>query len=163
MTKSQAAMLGVGGVLVLAWLTRPKGTVTTSEEYDLSPYGGPTNYSPKVRAFADAIARAEGFYVAGSVPQRARNPGDLKIPNWTGPVLGEGISVFESVDQGWNALYRQLQFIIDGRSRVYNLDFTIRDMGRKYTATLTEQDAWANNVARVLNVPVDTPLWQVLV
>jgi hypothetical protein len=155
-----AAVLGLG---VLAWFLfrgrEPVGTVTTSEGFDLSQYGGPTSYPEPIRQFAQAVARQEGFYVAGSVPQRANNPGDLKIPNM--PTLpGTSITKFGSVDEGWNALYRQLNLILTGRSSFYNLDMTIADMGRVWTTT--EQGPWSTNVASFLGVSTDTRLWQVL-
>ena len=162
MTQEQTAIAVGGGALVLAWLWKSKtltGTVTTSETFDLSPYGGPTSYSPKVQRFAQAIARQEGFYVTGAIPQIANNPGDLKIAGL--PTLaGTSITRFSSIDAGWNALYRQLHLILTGASSYYTLDMTIEEMARVWTAT--EQAAWSANVARQLGVPVSTPLWSVL-
>ena len=161
--KQQQAIgaLALGGLaLVWWWNNRPLvGTVTTSEGFDLSQYGGPTSYPEPIRRFAGAIARQEGFYVNGSVPQRANNPGDLKLPN-TRTLPGTAITWFESADAGWNALYRQLMLILSGRSSYYNLDMTIDEMGRVWTAT--EQVPWSTNVAAHLGVSRQTPLWQVL-
>lgn len=138
-----------------AWLLRPKATVTTSENYDL----GRASYSPVVQRFAQAVARAEGYGIPGAIPTIAKNPGNLKLPNT--PTLGSGISVFDSIDQGWAALHNQLQLIIDGRSRFYNLDMTIKEMGDTWEAD--PGDAWARNVASDLGVSLNSPLWQVLV
>jgi len=44
--------------------------------------------SAQIQDLVHAIATAEGFFVDGSIPQRAHNPGDLVIPNWGGPVCG---------------------------------------------------------------------------
>lgn len=116
---------------------------------------------PGVRRLAFAIARAEGFGVPGAVPTRAHNPGDLKIPNWTGPVTGaEGISVFATDADGWTQLYRQLLRIVHGRSHVYTLDMTIWEMGIKWTDT--HQSAWSHIVAETLGVPVTTTLRAIL-
>lgn len=159
----KAIAIGAAGLAAFL-LFRPKrltATVTTSEGFDLEPYGGMTVYPAPIKRTAEAIARAEGFYVRGSIPQRAHNPGDLKVPNWTGPTLGSGISVFQSDDAGWAALYKQLQAILTGRSNYYNLDMTIADMGNVWTAT--QKDSWAANVAGFLAVPVTTPLYSVLV
>lgn len=108
-----------------------------------------TGYLPSVRDLANAIARAEGFGVAGAIPTRAHNPGDLVIPGWTGAKLGaEGISVFVSDAEGWARLLRQIQLIVDGKSRVYSLEMTLSEFAAKWTAT--EPGAWAQNVIRAL-------------
>lgn len=152
--KDTVVAVGAGGLL-LFWLLRPlRATVTTDESFDLSPYGV---YPEAIKTVARAIARAEGFYVPGSVPQRAHNPGDLKL---SGRPTINGISVFDSDDQGWAALYRQLSLIVNGQSR-YNLDMSIDDMARTWTTT--EQSAWAANVAQQLGVAPSTALWEVLV
>jgi len=152
---------GAGLLAFLAWFYKPTsiGTVTTSEEFDLSPYGGPTSYSDKLKRFAEAIARQEGFYVTGAIPQLANNPGDLKIAGL--PTLpGTSITKFSSVQAGWNALYNQLHIILTVASSYYNLVMTIEEMSRIWTAT--QQEPWARNVASHLGVPVSTPLWSVL-
>lgn len=134
-------------------------SVTTSEGYDLEPYGGPTTYPQPIIRFAQAIAKQEGFYLAGSIPNRANNPGDLKLPGQA-TLAGTSITVFESVDQGWTALYRQLWLILKGGSSYYNLDMSIDEMSRVWTAT--QQGPWAANVSSYLGVAPSTPLWQVL-
>lgn len=159
-------MLGLAGLA--AWLllrgglagTRaPIATVTTSESFDLSPYGGPTSYPEPIRRFAQAIARQEGFYVTGAVPQLANNPGDLKVPGM--PTLpGTSITKFSSVAAGWDALYRQLYLILTGRSTYYDLGMSIDEMSRIWTAT--EAAAWSRNVSSFLGVPSSTPLYEVL-
>jgi hypothetical protein len=149
-----SVFIGLG--LFLWWYLRPTGTVTTSETLELQP----ADYPEGLKNTARAIARAEGFYVAGSIPQRAHNPGNLKLG---GETLGAtGITVFASDAEGWAALYRQLALIVAGSSRVYTLDDTIRAMGEKWTATENEQLAWSSNVASALGVSVDAPLSQVL-
>lgn len=147
------AGVAVGAGVFLAYAHRTIGA-------DAALASGAPEPSPKIRTAAQAIARAEGFYVAGSIPARAHNPGNLKLG---GATLGTtGITVFDSDGQGWAALYRQLQLIVDGRSRVYSLGMSIRAMGAKWTATAHEQLAWASNVAGVIGVSVDTTLRQVL-
>lgn len=164
MTK-QAKVITIGAAIAALyfWRTKlsgqPVATVTTSEGFDLSPYGGPTVYPEPIKRMAQAIARAEGFGIPGTIPTRAHNPGDLKVPNWTGPMLN-GISVFNDDATGWNALYKQLYLILTGGSSYYNLDMTIADMAGKWTAT--ESPAWAANVASFLSVSENAPLWSVL-
>ncbi len=70
-----------------------------------------------IQADAETIAKREGFYVKGSIPQRANNPGDIE---WNGPnsfaaqhgatgfimaANNQKIAVFPDVDTGWKALY----------------------------------------------------------
>jgi hypothetical protein len=156
-----AALVGALSLGLLWWMNRraPVATVTTSEGFDLSAYGGPTSYPEPIQRFGRAIARQEGFYITGSISQRANNPGDLKIPNM--PTLpGTSITLFPSADAGWSALYRQLMLILSGQSSHYYPDMTIAQMGRIWTTT--EQEPWSTNVATFLGVPTSTPLWQVL-
>ncbi len=123
----------------------------------------------RIKSLALAIAHAEGYFTNGSVPQRAHNPGDIKVPNWTGPRTGdEGIPILASdtVDEpleragGWWHLYHQLWLIDQSKSHVYTLDMTIEQMGAKWTDT--QADDWARNVAGFLGVDVSTTLRQIL-
>lgn len=119
--------------------------------------------SGKIAAFALAIAKAEGFYVAGSIPATSNNPGDLKVPGSDNTTDG-GITIFDSIEEGWSALYHQLQIIVDGKSANYNLNMTIKQMGDKYAPAADKNvpGAWALNVAAALGVSVNTPLRDVL-
>lgn len=172
-TTRQVAALGVLGFIAF-WFVKPRAltpSVTTGEIIDLDDLGGlgMTSYSRKIKDFANAIARAEGFFVNGSIPDRACNPGNLKTPNWTaageleGKTLGEGIACFSSDDAGWSALYRQLFLIVSGRSSAYSLDDTIATMAITWTGNTTEGSVWAANVARSAGVSVNTKLVDVLV
>lgn len=118
-------------------------------------------YSPAIKRFAEAIATAEGFGVPGAIPTRAHNPGDLKLPASLSP-LGylAGHTIFATDEDGWQALYRQLQLIVDGRSRIYTLSMTIDEMGARYAPP--DPQTWARNVARVLGVPTNVRLRTVL-
>lgn len=164
MTQNERVGAGVAiAAIALFWWQKsnaPIATVTTSEGFDLTPYGGPVVYPPAIQQLGQAIARAEGFFVAGSIPQLAHNPGDVKVPNWTGATLGNGIPVFDSDAAGWNALNHQLYLILVGQSSYYNLDMTIADMARTWTKT--QADAWALNVATFLGVDPSAPIWSVL-
>src|SRR6266571_4632113 len=112
-------------------------------------------FEPKLNAFARAIARAEGFGLAGAIPTRAHNPGDLVIPGWTGASYGaEHISVFDSDTEGWAQLAHQLWLIRDGQSQQYHLAMTLAEMAAKWTRT--EPQAWAATVAEALGVSVTT-------
>jgi hypothetical protein len=171
MTNQEAAGLSLAGLAALAWwLYRrtpagqgaPSGgltpRVTTSYGVDLGAIGGVTSYPEPIQNFARAIARQEGFNVAGSIPQRANNPGNLK--NGVPHLPGTSITHYTSAGEGWAALHRQLYLILTGGSRYYTLDMSIEEMSRVWTAT--EQGPWARNVATFLGVQPSAPLWQVL-
>jgi hypothetical protein len=114
-----------------------------------------------IQKFAQAIAREEGFYVTGSVPQHANNPADLtddgNIGNGviqTGGPDGAAITIYSNVVDGWSALYRKLRRIFAGASEVYLLDMSLTQMGMKWSGTET----WGNNVASELGVSSATTL-----
>lgn len=121
--------------------------------------GRPAAPSGAIDRVANAIAIAEGFYVPQSVPSRANNPGDLKLG---GDTLGAtGITVFSSSDEGWIALYSQLEKIRDGQSQYYKPWMTISQVGNTYAGNAGGV-AWASNVARSLGVDVQTTIGAVL-
>ena len=58
---------------------------------------------------ASAIATAEGYFVAGSVPQRNNNPGDLRGAPWlTNPKVINHFVQFSTPGQGIAGLYHQV-------------------------------------------------------
>lgn len=118
--------------------------------------------STRTVRLARAIAKAEGFYQFGSVPQRLNNPGDLTVDT-TGTATGKGgpgnaYVVYRTIQDGWEALYKQVDAMFSGASRYYKPDMTIGEMAARYTAT--DRDAWAANVAAELGVSVNTKLNQ---
>src|ERR1700674_3647259 len=60
---------------------------------------------------AEAIAHEEGFYVAGSLPQRNNNPGDLRHSPHSFHTSDKpnAIGKIDSVADGWADLNRQLE------------------------------------------------------
>lgn len=112
------------------------------------------------KRFSEAIAHAEGFYVAGSLPNRCHNPGDLALGDrglGTCRSAGYGasdITVFSGDAEGWQALYLQAEHMLSGRSRVYRLDMSLAEVALKYA----EDANWGVNVARTLGVAVTTTL-----
>lgn len=150
--------LGLIGLALLVWQRGRIGGAVDALGNVLTM--GAPEPSPRVRAMAQAIAKAEGFYVAGSIPQLRNNPGNLKLPHYG----GDGIDTFPTVGEGWAALYKQLNLIRTGQSSVYrDLAMTIQEMGAKWApAGENIAGAWARNVAALLGVPVTTPLSQVL-
>lgn len=147
----------VSGLVIVAIVlaTRKLSAAQSDDAPDASAPSDPSEsmtiiFTPPVRVLAEAIAYAEGFGLPGAVPTRAHNPGDLKIPGWTGAKTGvEGISVFESDYDGWMHLYQQLERIRTGNSSVYTTEMSFQDMADKWTDTA--QAPWAQNVVTYLN------------
>ena len=62
-----------------------------------------------IEAIANAIATAEGFFVAGALPQRDNNPGDLRAAPWLlHPVVAGGFWNAPSVGAGVAGLLHQI-------------------------------------------------------
>ena len=112
--------------------------------------------SPKVVAFAQAISKAEGFPVEGSLPQRCHNPGDLEIGD-VGCGMEQGKTIFPNDEAGWMALYHQVTLMLCGLSHIYRPEMNFLDVAIKYTGNDNAQ-AWAAIVAHDLGVSIATPL-----
>ncbi|MEM2014204.1 MAG: hypothetical protein QXJ16_01935 [Desulfurococcaceae archaeon] len=93
-----------------------------------------------VDEIARAIAKAEGFYVPGSKPQRYNNPGAL-----IDPTTGD-LKRFATVEEGWDALRKYIRERILSRSGPYASAKTIYDVARIYTGG-DKPEAWAAIVA----------------
>ena len=62
-----------------------------------------------IEAIANAIATAEGFFVAGALPQRNNNPGDLRRAPWLQhPVVAGGFWNAPSIGAGIAGLLHQI-------------------------------------------------------
>jgi hypothetical protein len=103
---------------------------------------------PTLPSLASAIANAEGYGVAGAIPTLANNPGDLVLGNQGNGTLGSGITVFGSVQEGWDALTNQLTKIASGASANYSPDESISQIGETWAGG----GSWASNVATFLGV-----------
>lgn len=110
---------------------------------------GGSSSDPLVQALANAIATAEGFFVSGTTPQIQNNPGDLE----TNGV----INTYPTAQDGWNALYNQVQMMLYGGSAYYDPSMTIAQVGQIYA---NGDPNWANNIATTLGVTTDTTLQQ---
>jgi L-asparaginase II len=127
--------------------------------YILLQMGGSVDSSASggVQRLAQAIATAEGFYVAGSRPQRNHNPGDM-----TQDLIGKAIAkdgffvVYANDADGWANLYAQINLWLSGGSSHANAQSTISDLSGFYTTD--NQSTWAINVANSAGVTVDTPI-----
>lgn len=138
---SLVAKAGIGGS------PQQDADLFTEQTPDYSYTQNAMNIENGVDVLFNAIKIAEG-----SDPTH-NNPLDLKIPGWTGPTFGAGICVFATPQEGINRGKHQLQLIGLGLSAVYSLTDTIRDMARKWT--VTDQDAWAINVANQIGAQLD--------
>lgn len=107
-----------------------------------------------------AIAMAEGANVEGAAPDRMNNPGDLSKGDEHGQSVVEYVILpdkedvihFQTKIGGWTALYKKVINIRDGKSKVYSPSMTWAEVAKSYAGNST---AWANNVAKALNVSVD--------
>lgn len=116
----------------------------------------------KMQQLAQAIAKAEGYYVRGSIPQRCANPGDIKpgavrLPGQVGVCKG-GHARFRNDAAGWAALDHQIEKIVDGTSR-YSVNMSISEVARRYAGN---HRVWARNVSHNLKVTPETDLWEIL-
>jgi hypothetical protein len=101
-------------------------------------------------AIANAIARTEGFFTKGTIPQVHNNPGDIE--NAHGQKM-----VFATESDGWDALYRQIELMITGRSRIYKPTMTWIQIGSYYDGEKLFMD-WVSNVTKVLGVEPSSTL-----
>jgi len=117
-----------------------------------------------VQDMALAIMNFEGYY-DGSRSQRNNNPGNLrwfgdKIP-WHGAVGVDETHhvIFDTFENGWNGLIKQLKLAFENRSRVYSDKDTLFSFFGKYAEANTNQ--YANYVALQLQVTPDTTLAEI--
>ena len=101
---------------------------------------------------AHLIAQREGFFVAGTLPQRRNNPGDLRhSPHSSHEGIGpDDIGIIDTVEHGWEDLERQLQLYaqrgMDLGAAIYSwapptendsagyLEFVLDGFGGQFTA-----------------------------
>ena len=107
-----------------------------------------------------AIAFAEGANQAGDAPDRYNNPGDLSKGDEHGQAVsgyirlpdGEQEIYFANKLAGWTALYRKIQHIVEGKSRVFSPTMTWRQVSKIYAGDSTD---WVKNVTDRLGVDPD--------
>jgi hypothetical protein len=121
------------------------------------------SFADRVQDLAHAIARAEGFYRVGTIPQRLHNPGDLRVVRgyrYPGQVGTDrrGYAIFRNDRAGFAALTHQLDKIVAGDSAHYTVNMTVKELGQKYA----ESGVWARTVSRILGVEQGAYLWEVL-
>jgi hypothetical protein len=114
---------------------------------------GTAGASP-VHDFAKAIARTEGFYVRGTVPNRFHNPGDIRsfakgvrYPGQIG-TSPHGYVIFKSDHWGWMALENQIQKVIDGTSTKYTQEMSFAQIAKVYA----QDKRWGVTVCKILRI-----------
>jgi hypothetical protein len=107
---------------------------------------------PVVNRLADAIATAEGYWSPSSLPNRLNNPGDLK--DSSGNLIH-----FDTPEDGWAALRKQVRMMLTGTSKIYRPDMTIRQVAQLYTGG-DNAEGWAQTVASQFGVDPDRSLYE---
>lgn len=115
-----------------------------------------------ISLLAHTIARQEGFYVNGSRAKKNCNPGNL-IYIGQSKAIGKddkGFAIFANEQDGWDALYWQLNYILDGKSRYYSPEFTLEQFVNVWASTspINEKEAYAKAIADTFGVSINTKL-----
>lgn len=150
------SVMAIGLVAFMAWTV-----ITGGHGVELLPAGSDTAAEvpeDNVEAIAEAIARAEGYFVAGehdgrSLLHRLNNPGGLKkpalgaddLPTWQ----DTGLIIFPTAEMGWAALRHQVRVMLNGESEIYDPSDTLITVGLKYA---DGDENWGSNVAMNLGV-----------
>ena len=143
MAKGGGGKLGIDTLLAITI-----GAFTLIMKWWPVSIGSSSGPSSVVVAIAQAIANAEGFGQPGAIPTVRNNPGDIE--NLSGVV-----KTYDTVQDGWNALYDYIQRMIDG-TWIYNTGQTWAQIGGIYSGT--PGGPWATNVASFLGVDVNSTL-----
>lgn len=119
-------------------------------------------YSAVINAFALAIQQAEGGS-PGDWNMVTNNPGNItdmgrpgQIGTKTNSSSGITFPVFDTYQDGFNALCWKLSRAFDGLSSIYTPDMTISQFFQIYSGDQNE----ANTVAQILGVDANTTLAQ---
>ena len=116
-----------------------------------------TYYSPNLEALAQAITDYEGYYL-NSVSNRNNNPGNLRYSPYQVGVR-DGFALFDTYEDGWNALLHQLTIAADGRSNVYDPEMTLNEFFHVYAPSFENSpNLYAKTVIAQLDIPPETKL-----
>ena len=107
---------------------------------------------------ASAIATEEGFFVAGSLPQRMNNPGDIRSAPWLQhPALVHGFWMADSIQQGIAGLYHQLALDVARGWTLTQLIYTYAP-----PADHNRTAEYLANVARMVAIDPKVTMWTYL-
>lgn len=114
---------------------------------------------------AEAIRDKEGFY-PGSRAWRNNNPGNLKFADQreaTG-YDNKHFARFRTMQDGWNALIRQIELVATNRSKAYPKDCTMLQFFQTYAPDNdgNNSHAYAEEVCATLGVNLETKLLELL-
>lgn len=114
------------------------------------------NLNQAISRLAYAIAHAEGFFIPLSIPARCNNPGDLEKGD-IGLGTERNKTIFKNPSTGWLALELQIEYMLNGKSRIYAITDTIEQVAAKWTGN-DNAAFWAWNVATTLGIKTTDPL-----
>jgi len=109
-------------------------------------------------SIAQAIATMEGFFKPGTISQRQNNPGNLR--SWGNrPVVG-GYAVFDSAQDGWTALNKQITLNIGRGLNLYEFFAGKPGVYGGYSPSADSNDpkGYAVFVASRVGIDPSTPL-----
>jgi hypothetical protein len=109
-------------------------------------------------SICQAIALAEGANIAGSVPDRLNNPGDISDGGNVYPQeahSGSNVTHFPDKQTGWSWLYEKVRNAAYGVSQVYLPSMTWVEIAQKWAGNW---QAWVTNVTGVLGVDPNSKL-----
>lgn len=136
-------------------LFKDKGSTNTESQPSFDSY----SLNDTINRMANAITNFEGG--PGDLNYRNNNPGNIKDKYFSGVLITgwigfdrQGFSIFDSWDNGMNALHTKLYRAFTNQSPVYNSDMTIAEFFHEYSRDQNEALA----VALALGVDTNTQL-----
>jgi len=116
----------------------------------------------RIEALADALAYYHKSHEPDTIAYRNRNPGNLKAISFKNAKDAEGLRVFNSVLDGYQALLFDLRIKCSGKSRAYRFDEnpTVESLMLAYGQGKPAAKYVAKQITKALNfeVRLDTPL-----
>lgn len=114
-----------------------------------------------VGAIAEAIAKMEGFYLSNSPAKRNNNPGNLR--SWGSRPIRSGFAYFNTPQEGWSALRRQVTILIDMNLTLYEFFGGKEGVYAGYApaADSNKPMEYADFVAEQVGISPDVPLQEV--
>lgn len=111
--------------------------------------------APTVQDWGMAVKEFEGWY-EGSRAWRNRNPGNLRFSPFQAR-NEDGYAVFDTYEDGWNALLHQLRISVNGKSAFYHPEMTLLEWAQVYAPSgdNNHPQTYARFVAKKLGVGID--------
>ena len=114
-----------------------------------------------IEKFVQAHAVFEGFGKLGNIATAYNNPGCLKWVGQKNSVKGgNGFALFNTVEDGWNALREQVKLNLSGKSSLYDINQDFYSYIYVYASTSPDNEkvAYAEYIAKQVGVSPDTKL-----